>query len=268
MESIAFRPLDVQASLTLVLGMGNYVAVPGKENLRRQLEYRREQWATGAYSSEDKVAVHGIRPAASGRYGIAEVEWEASTPGGQCEWGAQLTDGRRHHFLFDRHYQTVPAGSRKFSFFFDGGEIAAAGSTDWTLEAHVACGDRKDIAKFPATRLDLNSSEYEASQGALQLDGMVALSQKSPGGRYWETMLTAKGNAAESAVFEITRLPEGWKWNVYQINKSRDSNTVNLLVETKPGASPGRYFIEVTTTVRAQRVAREFVVDLVESLQQ
>lgn len=260
-------PLNVQASLTLVLGFGTFVPVPGRENLSRQLEYRREQWATGAYSSEDRVTVHGIRPAASGRYSIAEVEWEASTPGGQCAWGAQLTDRKSQRPLFDRHYQAVPAGPRKFSFLFDGAGIASAGSQDWTFSADVACGDRKDLAKFPAASLDLNSNDYEASQSALQLGGTVALTQWAPGSRNWQTMLTAKGDAAESAVFEITKLPEGWKGNVYQINKSRDYNAVNVFVETPPGASPGRYFIEVTTTVRVQRVAREFVLDLLESIQ-
>lgn len=261
-------PLDVGASLSLVLGFGTGIPVPGREKLSRQLEYRREQWTTGAYSSEDKVTVHGIRPAASGRYTIAEVEWEASTPGGQCGWGAQLRDRKDLHALSDRHYQAVPAGPRKFSFLFDGAEIAAAGSKDWTFAADVTCGDRKDWAKLPTTSLDLNSSDYEPQPAALQLDGTVALSQRTPGSRYWGTMLTAKGDAAESAVFEITKLPDGWKADLYQINKARDYSAVNLWVETPPGASPGRYFIEVATSVGAQTVSREFILDLVESIQQ
>jgi hypothetical protein len=260
-------PLDVQASLTLVLEFGAFVPVPGRENLIRPVEYRREQWASGAYSSEDKVTVHGIRTAASGRYSIAEVEWEASTPGGQCAWGARLDDRRGQRALFDRHYQAVPAGPRKFSFFFDGAGIAAAGAQDWTFSADVACGDRKDLARLPATPLGLNSSEYEAPKGAFQLDGTVALVQRTPGSRYWETMLMAKGDGVESAVFEITKLPEGWKGNVYDINKSDGYKAVNVFVETPPGAGPGRYFIEVTTKVGVQRSAREFVLDLLESIQ-
>lgn len=260
-------PLNVQASLTLVLGFGSYVPVPGKENLRRQIEYRREQWDPGAYRSQDAVTTHGIRPAGSGRYTIAEIVWEATTPGGQCAWGGQLTDGKHQHYLFDRHYQTVPAGLREFSFFFDGAAIAAAGTQDWTFDANVACGDRKNSAKLPAAPVDLNSENYEASQGQLGFDGMVALSQWAPGSRNWETMLAVKGDAAESARFEIAKLPEGWKANVYPILQNGNTSSVNLFVELPPGASPGRYFIEVTTTVGAQRVSREFVLELIESIQ-
>ena len=96
----------------------------------------------------------------------------------------------------------------------------------------------------------------------------VALLQKEPGSRYWETMLTAKGDGAESAVFEITKLPDGWKADLYQINKARDYSAVNLWVETPPDAKPGRYFVEVATSVGAQTVSREFILDLVEPIQQ
>ena len=258
-------PLDVQASLTLVLAVGSYIGVPGKESLRRQLEYRREQWDSGAYHSEDVVTAHGIRPAGSGRYTIAEIEWEASTPGGQCAWTGELTDGHHSHLLSDQNFQTVPAGQRKFSFLFDGAAIASGATRDWIFEASAACGDRKDWAKFPATRLDLNSDDYQVSQGALELDGQVTLSQTAPAARYWQTGLTAKGTGAESAQFEITKLPEGWNANVHPILKGRDTSSVNLLVQPPPDASPARYFIEVTVTAGAQQVSREFVVELIES---
>jgi len=257
-------PLNVVASLSLVLGGGSFVSVPGIQ--RRQIEYRREQWDPGAYHSEDTVTVHGIRPAASGRYGIAEVVWEASTPGGTCTWGGTLSDQKNGPSLYDRHSQTVPAGTRKFSFLFDGAEIAAAGTRDWTFEARVACGDRKDFATVPTAPLVLNSKDYETRPGVLQLTGQVVLSQKHAP-QYWEAMLTAGGDGAESAQFEVTKLPTGWKGNFYPLLHSRNFSSVNLIVETPPGASPGRYFLEVTAAEGAERVSREFVVELLDFIQ-
>jgi hypothetical protein len=267
-NQIRSGPLNVEASLTLVMN-GTYVPVPGKESLRRQVEYRREDWDSGAYKSQDVATVHGIRPAGSGRFTIAEVEWDASTPGGQCAWSGQLTDGKRQHTLFDRHYQAVPPESRKFSFFFDGAAIAAAGTRDWVFEANVACGDRKNGAKLPAAPLDLNSEDYQTSQGALEFDGDVALSQRAPGSQYWGTDLmglAAKGNGADSAHFEITKVPEGWKANVYPIWQSPSTNPANLFVEPAPDAGPGRYFLQVTAVVGEQRVTREFIVELFEQV--
>jgi hypothetical protein len=254
-------PLAVTASLSLVLGGGgSFVAVPDKPNLK--IDYRRGQWDPGAYSSEDTVTVHGIRPAASGRYGIAEVEWNASTPGGPCTWAGSLIDRKNEHYLYEWHSQTVPAGRRKSSFLFDGAGISAAGKGNWTFEASIACGDRKDSARFPASPLVLNSEDYEARPEALQIVGQVVLSQTAP--QYWQAMLASQGNGAESAQFEITKLPAGWKGNFYPLVRGRNSNNVNLIVETPPGASPGRYFLEVTAAVGAQHVSREFVVELLE----
>ena len=88
------------------------------------------------------------------------------------------------------------------------------------------------------------------------------LSQTSP--QYWQAMLTAKGDGADSAQFEVTKLPAGWKGNFYPLLKGRDSNAVNLIVETPSDVSPGRYFLEVATTAGSRRVLCEFVVEVLE----
>src|SRR5207249_10543397 len=48
---------------------------------------------------EDLVTLRGLAPTPSGRYRLAEVQWEVTTPGGRCHWfGALGIPGRAVEF--------------------------------------------------------------------------------------------------------------------------------------------------------------------------
>jgi hypothetical protein len=84
-------PLDVRASLSLVLGGGaSFISVPGAQNLSREIEYRREQWDPGAYRSDDIVTAHGIRPAASGGTGLPRSCGKRRPPAASARGTASL----------------------------------------------------------------------------------------------------------------------------------------------------------------------------------
>lgn len=250
-------PLQVGISIIWKGGATGGVKVPGTEKIARSVAYQRDQWDHGPLYGDDGVIVHGIRPALSGRFSMAEVEWGVTTPGGRCNWSAGIDSVGGVPGLYASQAGEVPPGRRTFNFLFDGGAIAAAGKRDWKFNAEVQCGDRSDRALLPAIVLNLDSRLYEPAHGGLSIRGPVSLVDS---GGYWSVMLNPAGKGAEVAHFRLTEVPEGLEASLQEISPGHPA--ANLFVKAAPGTPPGRYFVGVSAISGDQTANREFVVDV------
>ena len=121
----------------------------------------------GPFYGEDRVSSRGLRPAASGRFRYAEVEWDVTSPGDTCFGMAclkiplSLPVGASQ---FSQGDGDLPAARTKLSFLFDGSLIAASLANPRFRAAAEIC----DSGPIPGVRpplqtLALNPLEYEPS---------------------------------------------------------------------------------------------------------
>lgn len=238
----------------------DYTVLPGLDQLVRKVEYRRDQWDHGPFYAEDRVSVRGIRPAPSGRFTMAEAEWQAGTPGGWCFGVASLSAVAGEAWLREVRQEQLTPGPHKFTFLFDSAPIAAAGKRDWKLDAEAGCRSREGRAHSPAIAVSLDPDQYELAHGASSIDGPVSL-ERSEAGSSWSATLHARLASNAPVEWKLTSVPEGVQASFLGVGGFASRV---LVAKVTPDTPPGRYFIGVTATSGTETASREFVLDLAE----
>ena len=144
-----------------------WVDVPTGGASLRTAAYTRDQWNPGPFYGEDRVSIRGLRPAASGRFRYAEVEWDVTSPGDTCSWYGVLEDpvitaGGRIPIQSGGEGD-LPAGRTKLSFLFDGSLIAASPNPRFRAALHCDSDPDREGVRPPLQTLALNPLEYEPS---------------------------------------------------------------------------------------------------------
>ncbi len=215
------------------------------------------EWDHGPIYGEDRVSIHGILPGPSGRFRLAEVEWDVTTPGGPCSWGGTLipTDSVR---LSAYRASAIPSGKRKVSFFFDAADIAASGAHEWMIDAWAECRGKAGRATLVAQTVDLNPDLYESEHTDLQFYWAKTLVSDRPGS--WSAEIDAHTKDRKGAHLALTGVPGELKAKLEE--PSMYSIFPTLRVEVAPGAAPGRYFVGVVASAGSETVTRYVAVDI------
>lgn len=227
--------------------------VEGVERFSRVVPSSRDEWDRGLVYGEDKVSIHGILPAPSGRFRLAEVVWEVTTPGGQCWWsgGLRSTGGT---LLTSGRGSELPPGRRRLSFFIYGAAIAAAGAQNWTFGADAECDGKSGHATFAPQALNVDASLYEPQNSDLNIVGTDSLHHFARG--LWTTTLYVPGRVGAGTRFSLTRVPPE-----LDARLTGDLGS-ELYVTVVPGAHPGRYFIGVAVSSGGETFTRDIALDL------
>jgi hypothetical protein len=239
--------------------------------------YRRDQWDPGQVYGEDHVTVRGIDPAASGKFRYAEVEWEVSTPGLECNWNGSLrgvrapyTGGNLQADMDAKGEARLPAGKTKVSFFFDGASINRFGKQDWKLWAGLTCGPAlkgNDSSRpyrwslTPSPKIDLNPDEYEPSHGSFSVQPAPIALRLSPGGSDNNSRAWVKDK--KDVQFAVTDVPKGVEAELTGPYESPGYISGSLRITTSPDAVPGRYFFTVSATAGTEVETTKVVLDIV-----
>jgi hypothetical protein len=231
--------------------------VGGLERISGSVNRSRDDWDHGPTYGEDRVRIHGIDPAPSGRFRLAEAEWEVNSPGGRCEWGGDLyyQGGDRLH---SGRSSELAAGRRKVSFFFNGGDLAAEGAHDWKMEVQFSCEGVPSHAALVGLPVQVNGSEYEALPGNPLLDGTDRLSGFRRG--FWSFNLHA--NAEGGVQLSLSGVPKELDAHIVEVFDRPPNVWATLAVTALPGTSPGRYFLTVNAASGNGATAREIALDI------
>ena len=181
-------------------------SVGGVERVSHTVTESRDEWDHGPIYGGDHVDIRGILPAPSGRFRLAEVEWEATTPGGRCSWSASL-GAVGATILSAGRGSEIPAGRRKLSVFFDGSEIAKVGAHQWTLSAKVECDGVTGRATLVGQTVNLDAGLYQAQNPAFRFTGPENLRVEGRG--RWSAQLYASNYKGTMATqISLTEVPK------------------------------------------------------------
>lgn len=272
-----FEIFNVQISRTQKATL-SWIRVPTGDAKFQTPAYRHDQWDPGQVYGEDHVTVHGVYPAASGKFRFAEVEWEVTNPGLLCNWFGNLrgdfrppyTSGKAQPAMDARGTATLPPGKTKLSFLFDGAAIHSFGKQDWKFFAVLNCGDteysisRNPPFRWPLTpnqKLDLNPDDYEPSHGSFLLQGEKTL-RLSPG-RSGNVTVWVQDKTANDIEFAVTDVPKGFEAKLTRPLDREKLVQSALQVTASPETPPGRYFVGVSATSEKEVVTGVVVVDVV-----
>ncbi|MGD0200041.1 MAG: hypothetical protein ABSD27_04750 [Bryobacteraceae bacterium] len=251
-----------------------WVRVPTGGASFRTAAYRRDQWNPGPIYGEDHVSVHGIRPAPSGRFRFAEVEWEVTTPGGSCEWEAVLdrsasSPGAELLRLTATVSGGLPPGRTKVSFVFDGAAIAVPGAHDWLLHGGISCGKGRETAlRFHlndaargSVTLQLDPDQYEPAHATFRVRTANAMTHISAGSS-GSNSVYAVHRSSESVQFRVEHVPAKVEVRLLAAYVGPQVAGADLQVEAAPDAAAGRYFLEIAATSGAETATTELVLDV------
>jgi hypothetical protein len=223
----------------------------------------RDTWDHGPTYGEDHVEAHGILPAPSGLFRLAEVEWDATTPGGRCSWGGSLASGTGMRLvrLAAGRGAELPAGRSKLSFFFDGAAIAAAGAHQWEISAEVQCEGVTSHATLVGQTVNMDAGLYEAQSTDFLFTGTDTL--RGEGRGRWSVRLYADNyRGSLGANISLTEVPKELDAKLLDVFKAGTRVDAELSVKVVPGAAPGRYFIGLAATSGSETVTRYLAVDI------
>jgi hypothetical protein len=182
---------------------------------------------------------------------MAEVRWDVTTPGGRCRWQSYLSPGGGNT-LSAASASDLPPGKSTLLFHFDGADIAAAGSGQWTFQATARCDGRNEYAEFRRAPVDVAPATFEPLRRAVELQAGQAVDSPRPG--VWSTNRSV--NAPERGVpFTIVAPPE-IQARLINVYNAAPSHFATLEMTLAPGAPPGRYFVEVTASSGQQQSTR------------
>ncbi len=255
----------------------SWIRVPTGDATFRTAAYRHDQWDPGQVYGEDHVTVHGIDPAASGRFLFAEVEWEVTTPGLECNWNGIMrgvfrppyTSANPQPEMSVWENAKLPPGKTKVSFIFDGATIHRFGKQDWTLGAVLNCGQAMKIndARLPyrwfltpSPKIDLNPNDYEPAHGSFSVQPAPIVLRLSPGGS-GDSRVWVKDK--KDVQFAVTDVPKGVEATLRGPSESQNFISSSLRITTSPEITPGRYFLSVTATSGTEVATTKVVLDIV-----
>ncbi len=268
-------PLDVAIWFITRSADANYYSLQvATEKPRLQTPaYRRDQWDPGKVYGEDHVTVHGIDPAASGKFRYAEVEWEVSTPGIECNWNGSLrgvrapySGGNRLADMDAKGEATLAAGKTEVSLFYDGAAINRFGKQDWTLSAVLNCGRAQTPSGAanrwfltPSAKIELNPDDYEPPHGTFSVQPAPISLRLSPGGSD-NSRLWVKDK--KDVQFALTAVPKGMEAELTGPYESPGYISSSLRITTSPEIKPGRYFLAITATSGTEVETTRVVLDV------
>ena len=227
---------------------------------------KRDQWEPAPIQGGEQATIRGIRPAASGRFRFAEVEWSVTTPGGDCYWNASLTPVRPVSAVSptDLYVQgKLPAGRSRLSLVFPGAGIARAGSRELTFSALVACQGmetRDGEGSSPFLTLTVDPAQFEPPTGSLEVQAQTML-RLPPGGSGGGTV-DVPGKKLRDVRFTLKNVPA----EVTAILDTRQPDRAaqaDVIVNVRPTAAPGRYFIGVAASSAGGTAETELVVEVI-----
>ncbi len=255
----------------------SWIKVPTGDATFRTAAYRHNQWDPGEVYGEDHVTVHGIGPAASGRFLFAEVEWEVTTPGLECNWNGIMRGVFRPPYTSANPQPEMsvwgnaklPPGKTKVNFIFDGATILRFGKQDWTLGAVLNCGDAAKFGKpnlpfrwhlTPSQKIDLNPNDYEPSHGSFSVQPEPIALRLSAGGS-GTTNVWVEGK--KDVQFAVTDVPKGVEAKLTGPYESPNRVSSSLRITTSPDTPSGRYFLNVSATSGTEVETTKVVLDIV-----
>jgi hypothetical protein len=255
----------------------SWIKVPTGDATFRTPAYRHDQWDPGQVYGEDHVTVHGIYPAASGRFRLAEVEWEVTTPGLFCSWTGAMrgdflppyTSGKVQPAMDARGQATLPAGKTKLSFLFDGATIHSFGKQNWKFFAGLNCGETENSigrnppfgwTLTPRPKIDLNPDDYEPAFGSFSVQPAPIALRLSPGGS-GDSRVWVKDK--KDVRFAVGDVPKGMEAKLTEPQESQGYTSSSLRITTSPETASGRYLLGLTATSGEEAVTGMVVVDVV-----
>jgi hypothetical protein len=233
--------------------------VRGVERWSHVVTEPRDAWDHGPTYGEDHAVIHGILPAPSGRFRLAEVEWEVTTPGGHCSWGGSLAAVGAPVLSAGRSAE-IPAGRHKVSFFFDGAAIAQVGAHQWMLSAGVECGGTTGRGTLVGRTVNLDADLFQPQNPAFLFSGQENF--VGEGGR-WSAHLYANNYLGRLGThISLTEVPKELDAQLTRVFESGTRADAELSVLVSATASPGRYFIELAASSGSETVTRYIAVDI------
>ena len=239
---------------------GNFaddVAIPTQEFRTAALKH--DQWEPDPIFGDDHATIRGIRPAPSGRFQFAEVEWNATTPGGSCSWSAQLIPASGGHAADIRSTGKLAAGQSRLRFVFPGPDLALAGSRELFFVPTVVCGDVDDSGSH-SMKLTADPAQFEPPPSALRISAQNMLRLR-PGGSD-RIVVDVPGKKRGDVLFKVTSVPAALS-AFLDVGPPNFAAQATIDIEVSPRAAAGRYFTGVSVTSAGQAAATELVVDVI-----
>ena len=247
-------------NLRIYRGRGNFgddVAIPPREFHTAAL--KQDQWEPDPIFGDDHATIRGIRPAPSGRFQFAEVEWNATTPGGPCSWRAQLIPASGGHAAEIGSAGKLAAGQSRLRFVFPGPDIALAGSRELFFVPTAVCGDVDDSGSH-SMNLTVDPAQFEPPPSALRISAQNMLRLR-PGGSD-RVVVDVPGKKRGDVLFKVTSVPAALS-AFLDVGPPQFAAQADIDIEVSPRAPAGRYFIGVSVTSAGQAAATELVVDVI-----
>jgi len=230
--------------------------------------YKRSQWNPGGFYGEDTVTLHRLATAPSGRYRLAEVQWEVTTPGGKCYWNGWLGErisvvgGGLPGWLDFNGEGVLTPGRTVLSFIFDGTAVAAAPNRKPVFNAGMNCDSdptKEGIRSHPQT-LALNPSEFEPPTGTFFIESRNPV--RIEAGALGSTTLLVRDKTAAQVRFTVKQAPPELETNLVLDTRPNASAFARLEIHPKPGTKPGRYYVEVEAASGKESAGAVVVVDV------
>jgi hypothetical protein len=262
-------PFLISGVWVLRSGGANSVKVPPTDTQVRTEAWKREQWNPGRVYGDDTVRVRGIRPASSGRFRFAEVQWEVTTPGGQCFWNGSLggartlpaTQPQSPDWASVYYSGSLPVGRTPLSFIFDAALIAVPGKRDWDFSADIRCGpDAMRVHPRPPDQsLSLEPDQYEPARTSFSIQGTNPIRLPAGGSASTGVYIV---NAPQNVRVRFDSIPNGLEAKLSSPTRRANSVEAAVAVQVMPDTRPGRYVIEISAESGTETARRELLVDV------
>jgi hypothetical protein len=235
---------------------GDDVTIPPREF--HTAAFGHDQWEPDPISGDDQATIRGIRPAPSGRFQFAEVEWKVMTPGGDCYWNASLTPAAGGHPADIQGAGKLAAGQSRLSFVFPGADIAVAGSRELLFLPGAHC-EGVAGSDFISVKLTVDPAQFEPPASSLRISAQNMLRLRPGGsGLVW---VDVPGKQRGDVLFKVTSVPPALS-AFLDVGQPDRAAQATIEIEVSPTAPAGRYFIGVAATSAGQTAATEAVVDV------
>jgi len=239
--------------------LGNGQLVGGVAQWSHVLREPRDAWDHGPTYGRDDAEIHGILLSPSGRFRLAEVEWEVMTPGGHCSWGGTLAAIGAPHLHAARSAE-IPPGRHKVSLFFDGAEIAKIGAHQWTLSAEIECTGVIGRGSLVDRIVNLDGDLFQPENPDFLFSGQENFG--GDGGEWHARLQVNNYKGKLGPHLQLTEVPRELDAQLIPEFESRTTSAAELRVKVLPGTSKGRYFIQFAATSDSETATRYIPVDI------
>ena len=223
-----------------------------------------DQWEPDPIFGDEQVTLRGIRPAVSGRFRFAEVEWNVTTPGGECYWNASLAPASGGRGT-DLHVESkLAAGRTALRLVFPAADLARAGNREALFHAMVSCYGVNEGGVSPFLKLAVDPAQFEPPRGSLEIIPQSML--RLPPGGSGSVLLDVPGKKLGDVRFSFTDVPPEATavFDTHLVAAQGDRVAQGWAeVRVQPKARPGRYFLGVNAVSAGETAEGEIVLDVV-----